>query len=342
MEYEDAATVTEDGLVTVRLSDVEPEKVRWLWPGRIPLGKLTNLSGDPELLKTTIAIDLAARVTTGKAMPDETESDLDGPANVLFLMGEDGVADTIRPRIDAAGGDPERVSVVTQVKNGDRRRQITVQRDAEALLKLVEEEEAALVVLDPLTAYLGGANTHKDAGVRTALAPLVSLTAEANIATVAIRHLNKDEENNKAMYRSGGSIAFTAIARSELLCGESPDGHGNVLVPTKMNLAEKPPALAYTGETAENGAVRVAWDGEVHTNPMEVLSGSSNGGARQVAKQFLQQRLADGPIRADTIKEQADEWGIVERTLRRAKDDLGVEAEKMGLAHWMWKLPEGG
>lgn len=339
MDVQDAAKVTDDGLVVVRLSDVQPEAVEWLWPQRVPLGKLTNLVGDPELLKTTIAIDLAARVTTGRAMPDGSESDLEGPAGVLFLMGEDGVADTIRPRVDAAGGDPERVRVVTQVEEGSRRRQLSVQRDAEALLCLIEDEGVALVVLDPLTAYLGAANTHKDSSVRTALAPLVSLTAEAGIATVAIRHLNKDAEKSP-MYRSGGSIALTAVARSEILVGESDDGT-KVLAPVKMNLAERPPALAYDGVTASNGAVRIRWEGEALTTPADLLSNGGNGNKRDLAKQFLRQRLADGPVMADALFNDAEEFGISRSTLKRAKKDLGdVQADKLGLGPWRWGFSE--
>jgi len=142
-------------LKATKLATVSPEPVEWLWPGRIPQRKLVVIGGDPGLGKSQLTMDLVARVTTGKPWPDD--SGLAAPGNALVLNAEDDAADTIRPRIDVMGGDPERVWVIDGVDDGFQDRHLSLANDLVQLQEGIREHRAAIVIVDPLTAYLGGA-----------------------------------------------------------------------------------------------------------------------------------------------------------------------------------------
>jgi RecA-family ATPase len=156
------------------LSEVEPEQVEWLWPGRLPLGKLAVLDGDPGLGKSVVTLDVAARLSVGLELPDGQPCE---PAGVVLLSAEDGLRDTIRPRLDAAGADSERIfalSTVVEAKGGER--MISLTKDLTVIERAIERVEAGLVVVDPLTAFLSEkTDSHKDQDVRRALAPLAAL-----------------------------------------------------------------------------------------------------------------------------------------------------------------------
>ena len=253
----------------VRLSDVEPESVDFLWPGRIARGKLTIVEGDPKTGKSTLVLDLVARVSTGSPMPDGAM--LPKPAGVILMTAEDGLADTVRPRLDAAGADCSRivaweaVPVCDDEENNISERPPSLPRDLEMLETLIVEHEAALVVVDVLNAYFGAdVDGHRDQDVRRALMPLAKLAERTGAAVLVIRHLNKSSGAN-ALYRGGGSIGIAGAARSILLAAVDPDdtsGTQRVLAVTACNVAAPVPALAYRVVSAEeHGCARVVWDG---------------------------------------------------------------------------------
>lgn len=262
----------------VRLADVEAEHINWLWPGRIPLGKLTMIDGDPGLGKTLVATDLAARVSRGAVMPDGSVGDLNGAAGVVLLTAEDGLGDTVRPRLDAANADATRIVALTFVREGTDKRLPTL-ADLYDIRSAIAVVEARLVVVDPVMAYLPGAvNSYRDQDTRRLLAPLADLAQETGAAIVALRHLNKAPGGNP-LYRGGGSIAFIGAARSGLLVAKDPDdenGERRILAMTKSNLAALPPALAYHIEGDANGVARIAWEGETsHTASLSNRPGST-------------------------------------------------------------------
>ncbi|MBI4491368.1 MAG: AAA family ATPase [Chloroflexi bacterium] len=344
------------GAVVVSLADVQSERVSWLWPGRVPLGKLTILDGDPGLGKSAITTDLAARVSTGGAMPDGTRSDLDGPAGVVLLSAEDGLADTIRPRLDAAGADVSRIVALTAVPRLDLnpdpeqpprvRLDLPTIADLSAIREAIARVDARLVIVDPLMAYLpSGSNSYRDQDVRRVLAPLAVLAAELDVAVVVIRHLNKMAGGNP-LYRGGGSIGIIGAARSGLLVApdpDQPDGARRILASTKSNLSEPPPALAYHLEAVASGAVRVVWEGAVQHTASSLLAQSADGeerGALAEARDFLREVLADGPRPARDVQREARDASITEITLRRARSGL-VKIERAGFGAAMkttWSL----
>lgn len=343
----------------LRLDGITPQRVRWLWPARIPLGKLTILDGDPGLGKSLIALDLAARVSTGRAMPDGATGDLTGPAGVVLLSAEDDPADTIRPRLDAAGGDAARVVLVpaieeieTTVEGGTVRRVRAVTlADIEPLRQAIRIMVAKLVIIDPLMPFLTArTDPHIDARVRGLLAPLAALAAEEETAVLVVRHLNKTGGTNP-IYRGGGSIAFIGAARAGLLVAPDPDdesGRRRVLAMTKSNLAEKAPSLQYTIEATDGGVPVVRWLGESTFDARALLAAPSDDDDRSALEEacvFLREQLAAGPVPARVVQAEARRAGIADKTLRRAKARLGVRATRVGFGStggWMWALPAAG
>ena len=249
-------------LVVTAMADVAPEAVRWLWEGRIPLGKLTVLEGDPKGGKSTMTLDLMARVSTNSPMPDGTLSDLDGRAYCVLLTAEDGLADTVRPRLDLAGADVSRVmvweGVLSTTDESTELRMPSLPLDVLRLEALVTELAAKLVVVDVLAAYLGDrVDSHHDNDVRRALAPLAKMAESTGAAVVVLRHLNKGG-GTKAMYRGGGSIGISGQARSILLSGLDPNDETNrrrVLAVTGCNVAAEghPHSLTEPGRRVPAG-----------------------------------------------------------------------------------------
>jgi RecA-family ATPase len=323
------------------LSEVEPEKVSWLWERRIPLGKITVLDGDPGNGKSVLATDLAARLTVGHLFPDGQPCEA---AGVVILNAEDGLADTVRPRLDAAGGDAERVlSLATaNTQEGDERL-LSIPEDIPLIEEGVQFMGAKLVVVDPLMAFLSAThNAHKDQDVRRALAPLARVAERNGAAVLLVRHLNK-AVGNKALYRGGGSIGIIGAARSGLLVGQHPEDEDlRVLAGQKSNLSPPPKSLAYKITEAPNGAARIEYKGVTDAKAETLLSVAVNPEERSAldeAIQFLRDELRGGPVMVNAIKQRARNSGITERTLLRAKRALSVISQKEGDGGWSWHLP---
>ena len=328
------------------LATVQPERVSWLWPGRIPLGKVTVLDGDPDLGKSLITLDLASRVSAGRAMPDGSVGDLAGPRGVVLLTAEDDLSDTVRPRLDAAGADSSRILALDSVPSPEAAGVcMPTLADLDAIEEAIRQVDAALVVIDPLVAFLPPtSDSHKDQHIRRVLAPLAKLAARTGTAILAVRHLNKTGGGNP-LYRGGGSIGIIGAARSGLLAAKDPDNPNSemrILAVTKSNLSAKAPALAYRVE-ATNGVAHVHWEGETDHTAETLLAPARDPEehtALERAKDFLWDTLAWGPKPAVDVKEDAEKIGIKERTLRRARAELGIATRKVGFSGgWVWELP---
>jgi hypothetical protein len=330
------------------LSGIEPEEVSWLWPSWLALGKLALVDGDPGLGKSAMTLDLAARVSAGMAFPDGTPCE---PAGVVLLSAEDGLADTIRPRLDAAGADTSKILALATVPDDDGHdRLLSIPEDLALIERGIQRVGAQLVVVDPLMAFLSGkTNSHRDQDVRRALAPLAGLAERTGACVLAVRHLNKAAANNP-LYRGGGSIGIIGAARMAFVVGKDPqDENRRVLASTKINIAMQPVSLMFGLEEAESGSVRINWLGQSEVSDKDILTtpqDQAQADARSEAVEFLNDVLADGPLPAKQVIEEADDSGIAEKTLRRAKKLLDVTAyresavgEKRGLGRWMWKLP---
>lgn len=335
-EHDDQSIDDAQG-VGVLLSDVTAQSVEWLWYGRIPLGMITVLDGDPGLGKSTLTLDLAARVTRGLPFPDDKLRV--EPSGVVLLSAEDDLANTVRPRLDAAGADVSRILALREVVDGDERRPPVLPGDLAWVRAAISRVGARLVVIDPLFAFLGGnIDTNKDDQVRRGLHPFMLLAAETGAAIVIVRHLNKNGGGNP-LYRGGGSIGIVGAARSGLLVARDPgDPDKRVLASTKCNLAPEPRSITYHIEQI-GASSAVVYDGVSEYDAASALSG--NAIARDEAEAFLLNALADGPLSANEVKKLAREEGIAERTLFRAKKKAGIVAKQRGHhAGWVWALPD--
>ena len=324
------------------MDEVEPEPVRWLWSGRIPLGKLASLDGDPGLGKSTLTLDIAARVTTGRQMPDGADG-LTDPAGVVLLSCEDDLADTVRPRLDAAEADVSRIVHLSGVKDAEGTRLPTI-ANLPALQQAIDAVDARLVVIDPPMAHLpSGADSHRDQDIRNSLAPLMEFAARTKVAVLIVRHLNKSS-GGTPLYRGGGIIA---AVRSGLLVGRDPDEEDKcVLAQTKANLAEPMTSLSYA-VVEQNNVGRIVWHGDSEHDAAALLKhpAHSKRSAVKKAESFLLDILAAGPVATKDVEREAEEAGIAKATLRRAKQNLEIKARKLGQPGssgqaWQWVLPE--
>ena len=334
-------------VVTVRLSEVEPEQVEFIWEGRIPRGKLTLMSGDPGQGKTAVAFDLTGRLSSGKKMPmSRTRNE---PMPVIIMTAEDGLADTVVPRLRAAGGDLDHIEAIIARKGKDGyETPISFPEDVDALREVIQRMKAKVVIIDPLNAFLTGkVDSHRDHHVRRALHPLTMLAEETGVSLLILCHLNKSS-GGTPLYRIGGSIGVAAAARTALLVGTDPeDEDRRILAVLKSNLAAFEQSLAFQlVDDPEYGAVRVKWEGFSDLTSADLLKplrNDRNHGALDIAEAFLKGELTDGPVPANEIKSDAANLGISESTLQRAKRSLGVESERTGFGKsgvWVWHLPE--
>lgn len=336
--------------VIVRLADVKPEPVSWLWPGRIALGKLTLIAGDPGLGKSFLTLDMAARVSRGWAWPD-APGVATTPGGVVLLSAEDGVADTIRPRLDAAGADVARIVALEAIRSvGDNGREsartFDLSRDLPALESAIRSvEDCRLVVIDPVTAYLGGVDSHKNAEIRGLLAPLGAIAERHRVAVVAVTHLNKSG-GGPAIYRAMGSLAFAAAARAAwAVSKDKDDPRRRLLLPIKNNIAPDTGGLAYRIEpVGVDGCPAVAWEPDpVNVSADDALAGDRDEGGgrteRDDAAVWLRDYLGDGPKLARDVLTESKAAGFSKRTIDRAKPAAGVRTRKETFSGgWVWAL----
>lgn len=314
----------------IPISQLTTRPVSWLWPQRLALGKLAILDGDPGLGKSFMMLDLCARLSTGRAFPDGSPGL--GPANSLFLNGEDGDEDTSRPRLEALGADLERVFVVNRNDQSDLLR---LPGQTAQLDDWLKRSQALLVVIDPITAFLDAkVLTNMDLNVRRALLPLARLAEKYGCVVQLVRHLNKSG-GKRALYRGGGSIGFLAACRSGWLVAPDPEnGERRVLAQVKNNLAPRQPSLVYqTTQTQPGMPATLSWLGTSALSADDLLARASRSSPvvqlRDRAREFLLTVLDQEPRTARDIWKLAREQGLSERTLKRAKRELDIRSVRV-------------
>jgi len=327
-----------------------PEAVSWLWPRRVPAGKLVTLDGDPGLGKSTLGLEFAATITTGGTWPDGSVCAF--PGDVILLTAEDGLADTVRPRLDAAGADVTRVHAVEGVSSvdpdtGESYLRPPTLADVDALLELVVRVGARLLVVDVLMAYLpAGTDSHKDQDIRRVLSRLGTLADTTGCTVLLLRHLNK-AKGGDPMYRGGGSIGIVGAARAGMLVARDPDDDDlRVLASTKSNLGPAPDALTYRlvdGNTF--GVARVQWEGTSTHDARALLADHGDGEdrpERDGAAAWLTDYLTEHTkAPSKDVKVAARKEQISDRTLQRAAQQVRVEYVQEGFPRsTYWRLPD--
>ena len=300
-------------------------------------GKLVVLDGDPGTGKSTLSLDLAARISTGKPWPDGAAGT--DPAPVVLATAEDDLADTVRPRLNAAGGDPSYVHALIG---------LFTLADVEMIEDEVRKVGAVLVIIDVLAAYLpSGSDAHVDQDVRTVLAPIAAMAKRTRSCVVLVRHLNKSV-GGSALYRGGGSIGISGAARAVLLAGRDPeDDKRRVLAPVKANLALMPPALSYQLVAADGSDyAHVEWLGQSKHDAEALVSAPRTEAERDEESELvtmLRMILDDagGEILAGLAMRKLRDAGLnpAKATLWRARTRAGILTKKtgdFGKGEWTW------
>ena len=319
------------------MEQVEIEKIDWLLYPFIPFGKVTIVQGDPGEGKTTMVLQIIAKLTKGEAVlpSDSDESDLEEktmalePVNVIYQTAEDGLGDTIKPRLLSAGADCSRVMVID---DNDQALTMMDARLEEAIIKT----NARLVVLDPIQGFLGTAvDMHRANEIRPLMKRVAVLAEKYHCAIILIGHMNKNS-NGKSSYRGLGSIDFQAAARSVLIVGRIKDEPEiRVVCHVKSSLAPEGKSIAFRLDK-DTG---FEWIGEYDISADDLLSGDNRGQKIHAAKEFLKEILASGSVAQTKVAEEAESRRIKKKTLWNAKKELEIDSVKIG-NKWFWMLPE--
>lgn len=346
------STTAPASLVLRCVNDVEAKPISWLWPDRFARGELTTIAGIPGLGKTMLSANMGAIVSTGGRWPTGEQCDR---GSVVILSAEDSAEHTLRPRLEAAGADLTRCFVFDSVREltdaGEVNRGFNLAADVDRLNVALEHiGDVALVVLDPVNAFLGKVDSHKDAEVRSVLAPLAALAQRRDCCVVTIAHLTKNEASS-AINRVGGSIGFVAAARAVWCVARDRDDESlRVFGCIKNNLApDRGLAKRFSLVPATVGigiqTCRIEWQpGDVRLTADELLAPQQqDASALDRAKDWLTEHLSGGVVGSKQIIEAAKGAGIAERTLRRALTVLGGKAVKGRFdGGWSWSLAQDG
>jgi archaellum biogenesis ATPase FlaH len=275
------------------LSEVETQEITWLWEKRIPMGKITVLDGDPGMGKSLIAAHIAACVSTGRPMPDGTPGK---QGAVILIAPEDSPEDTLKPRLEAAGGDPSQVLLLNTVEDLDAKRRkmydrpFSLAQDLDLLENAIKRMQAVLVIIDPLMAVLGNTiDSSRDQSVREVFTPLAQLAERTGCAILMIRHLSRGNAGHP-LYRGAGSLGIIAAARSGLIVAPDPsDENRRVLAHTKHNLCQPASNLTYQVVNTAQGIPSIHWLEENHHPVQALLSQPSLSYERRAILKALQE-----------------------------------------------------
>ena len=309
----------------VSWSTVQPKKITWLWQDRIPFGKITILVGDSGLGKTTIALDIAARLTTGRPMPLSDAEPILG--NVLFQSLEDDKDDTLIPRCIVAGADRNRIDSIEAID-------LNIDDDCDIIEQNIQETGARMLVFDPLQQYLGkNADMCRITDIRRLLSNLGGIAARNNCAVIIIAHQNK-AQGAKELHRVFGSVDITATARSVLrISASETDPETRVISHIKSSVSRPGAPIAFRIQDDAPVLYLGEYDGE--TEYEEIPDDSSK---RAKATEIIYAMLRTGPKEGTEIYKTCNEAGISPRTVERVKRELDVRSGRDGSKR-MWFLP---
>ncbi|QBR71893.1 AAA family ATPase [Beijerinckiaceae bacterium] len=347
------------GLELRTMEGLKMEPISWLWEGWLAKGKFHLIAGAPEAGKTTIGLSMVATITSGNRWPDGAQAKV---GNCLIWTSEDGLADTIMPRLQAMGADLKRVHYVEGKREADgKKRPFDPARDMPDLAKAVAGIPGGIdfLMLDPVVAAVGAkTNSHNNAETRNALQPVLDFAECANCAVLGVTHFTKGTAGKDPVERVTGSIAFGALARIVMIAAknESSDSDApRILVRAKSNIGTSSGGFGYdvvAGPLYERPdiiATRVEWQGPVEGSARALLAeaesdSETSGGMSKMeqAHQFLQATLAIGERPQKEIEADAKQVGIAEKTLRRAAKEVVAKRKGGTTGGWFWSLKNQG
>lgn len=323
-------------LKLIHMEDVVSKEVEWLWHPYIPYGKITIIEGDPGEGKTTLVLKLAAALSRGLPLPCDDDKEYE-PIHIIYQTAEDGIEDTIKPRLEKAGADCSMIRVIDET---DKELSMTDDRLEQAII----ETGARLIILDPIQAYIGATvDMHRANEIRPVLKHLGIIAEKHNCAIILIGHMNK-ASGSKSTYRGLGSIDIQATARSVLLVARLRDKPNiRIMAHDKSSLAPAGDAIGFE-MTEDNGMVCI---GPYDITIDELLSGNEGRGKKKldIAENFIKEYFGTNKvIPSNEIMMEAAKRSIKRNTLLSAKKKLGITSDKEkaedGTIYWTWVMPE--
>jgi hypothetical protein len=349
----------ESPLEVIRGDQVEETALRWSWKRYLPLGKLVHFGGNSSQAKSPVTVDIAARFSSGTAWPDGTPNE-HGPLSVIILNIEDDFQDTILPRFRLAGGRKEKLHYVRGTKvTGDSCRGLALDRDTEHLVQLAKSlPDLGLIIIDPITNYLGKYKMNSEEDVRAALTPLAAMAADLGIVVITVGHLNRREKGTDPLHRMLGAAAFSGVARAVYAFGPDPDDRSPYahVMTTVRGCGGDGDALRYRTELVTNISssgftteiIKVYWTGKSDASAADSIDSVSTGEKTQEAEAgvLLRNLLSDGrkPAKECTSALLAEGYDVNKLNAGRVRRKAGAESNKFpGETFYSWFLPsEGG
>lgn len=345
------AQVKNNELIFLKSSDIVSKPIDWLWQDKIAKGKVTLIAGDPGLGKSQTTIHIAGVVSNGGTFPGGSECK---KGKVLFFSAEDDPEDTINPRLQAVNADRENVFIFSVVKKDGKEKSFDLSKDVDLLENTIKEtKDVSLIIIDPITAFLGDTDSHVNAEVRALLSMLSKIASEHRIAVIVVTHLNKST-GGSPLNKITGSLAFVAAARAAyIVIKDENDENRRLFLPVKNNLAEDKSGFAFKVEGVEVGELkiktsRVAWEADAITmSAIEVMKAGGDGDRRGSSGvdhktvdrlEAILKKFPDG-LTTDDFAREAMKIGVSKRTLYRAEKDMMVEKVTSGKFNKkVWKL----
>ena len=342
-------------LVTQRANTIQMEKLEWVWPDRIPAGKICPYTGKPSCGKSLAILDLVARVTTGKDCPDAKNPS--GLRDVVLAATEDDLGTTLVPRLVACDADLSRIHIVKRVtvegkKNSHRMLQL--KEGAQLIRRMLRDHpDVALIALDPISGFFGDVDPNKDKEIRPVLESVQAALEQSKTALVGIIHQNKRGDTDALGKVLGGS-AVVGVSRAVWgFSRDSEDKNLCYMTLVKGNLSKKRSGMKYKidgkdiplGNGENTNAAYTSWQEETDMDADQVLNkereSAKSGGNNpklMIATVIIKDALKNGPVAATEMYKNRDAEGIDDRTFKKAYYDVGVQANNQG-DKWYWRIP---
>lgn len=339
----------------VPVEEIDEKHRIWLWPGYLEANKLVHFAGASSEGKSPVTLDLISRLTSGSVWPDGVENPI-GPRSAILLAGEDDWADTIKPRLKLAGANLNLVfRFISTIKRGEEEHDVStaLDRDIEEIVKQIKSrDDVGLIVIDPITNYLGSKSMNKEDEMRGGiLMPLATLAQTFNVCVVTVGHLNKRDKDTSVLQRLMGAAAFGGVARQVFVFGNDPEDDDKFAHVMGMARNTAAPALKYRTEAIDvewdgqkSEVVRVKWGGPAKqvdmdevVNPLKQVDKSKS----REASAFIKAFLLDGAKTTKAIEDALKDAGMEYANFARAAKKVAKTRKQKGskISSWEWYLP---